>query len=191
MTRGGMRSTNLGSLRGVTLLLAAALAACSSIRVTTDRAETADFSRLATWAWLPRPPSSDPLMDNTLVLNRIRDAVARALDAKGYVRADAGHADFLADFATTTRERIDVVDWPSSWGWSSFHDPWCGSWWWDRQVDVFQYTEGTLLLGMLDPAKHELLWRGTATMPVEEDFADRALIDEVVAKVLADFPSRR
>ena len=182
-----MRAVGAGS--SIAFLFAAALAACSSVRVTTDRAETADFSRMRTWAWLPRPATSDPLMDNTLVLNRIRDSVAHALEAKGYVPADAEHADFLADFATTTRERIDVVDWPSSSGWG-FH-PWCSPWWWDHHVDVFQYTEGTLLVGILDPAKHELLWRGTATMPVDEDFADRERIDEVVTKLLVEFPPRR
>src|SRR6185436_20159955 len=99
-----------------TLLAAAlALAACSSVRVTTDHDANADFARLHAYAWAPRIKPPNPVVSDTLVGNRIRDAVDRELAAKGFRPVDAGGADFVVDFATAARDRVDVRTWPS-WG---------------------------------------------------------------------------
>jgi hypothetical protein len=167
-------------------LLAVALAACASVHVTTDRDPKADFTRLHAWEWMPRTPPADPIRENTLVCNRIRDAIGRELSAKGFAAAEGGGADFRVGFETASKEHIDVQSWPS-WCWGGFgrHRWWHG---WSEDVTVTQYTVGTLVVGVVDPATGELLWRGTASGVVDEDSGSAERIDEAVTKLLAEFP---
>jgi hypothetical protein len=169
-------------------LAASALAACSSVRVATDRDASADFSRLHAFAFLPRNDAADPIADNGIVRKRIAAAISRELAAKGYAAADAGKADFLVGFETAERERIDVTTWPS-WCTRGFGRRRFGPYWgWHDDVTVTQYTQGALVVGVLDPKSNELLWRGTATSVVDDDSGDEEHVREAVTKLLADFP---
>jgi hypothetical protein len=165
-------------------LVAAALAACSTYHVSTDHDEKADFSRLRVYSWAPREKADNPVVENTLVENRIRGAVDRELAAKGFRRAESGPSDFSVDFATAMRERVDVWSWPT---WCNCH---CGHGWvgWGNDVRVYNYVQGTLLIGVIDPATNDLLWRGTATSVVDEQSGSVKRIDEAVKALLADFP---
>src|SRR5262245_16185076 len=147
-------------MNGATLpLVALALGACATYHVSTDHDEKADFARLRVYSWAPREKTENPVVENTLVVNRIHDAVDRELAAKGFRRAAPGPSDFSVDFATATRERTDVYSWPT---WCHSH---CGHFWggWGNDVHVYNYVQGTLLIGVIDPSTNDLLWRGTAT----------------------------
>ena len=169
------------------LAIALAVAGCSSVRVATDHDPKADFGRMHTWAWMQRQVTDDPLAGNALVRKRIEDAIAEQLAAKGFVPADGGGPDFLVGFETAARDRFDV------WTWPSWHHPgfgrgryWSGGGWHD--VEVTQYTEGTLIVGMTDPATNDLVWRGTATAVVTDKSGSDKAIRAAVAKLLAGFP---
>jgi len=167
------------------LLASAALAACSSLHVATDHDPKADFGKLRAYSWMAREKSDNPVVDNTLVVNRIKGAIDRELAAKGFRRADGGSPDFVVDFATATRDVVDVHTWPS---WCSAH---CGhgfSGWQGGHVDVVEYVQGTIAVGMIDPATNELLWRGTATRALEEDSGSEKRIDEAMKALFAEFP---
>jgi hypothetical protein len=177
--------------RGAPLFsLVLALAGCASVHVTSDFDDTVDFSRLHAYVWAPQEKPADPVVADTLVENRIRNAVDRELAAKGYRRVDGAPPDFVVDFATAMRERVDYHSWPS-WCWGHYH---YGYGWgygyhgWHDRVDVIQYVQGTLLVGMLDPTTNQLLWRGKATEIVDDKSGSEARIDEAVKLLLADFP---
>ncbi len=163
------------------LLAAVALAACSSLRVATDHDPKADFARLHVYAWAPRPKPANPVAENTLVANRIKNAVDAELAAKGFKKDDAARADFLVDFATATRRHVDVQSWPTwtrrRYGWSGWND-----------VEVYEYAVGTLVVGVVDPKTNELLWRGSASRALDEDSGSEKRVDEAVKALLADFP---
>jgi hypothetical protein len=165
-------------------IVALVLASCATYHVATDHDAKADFSRLHVYSWAPREKPADPVVENTLVANRIRDAVDRELAAKGFRRAASGPGDFVVDFATAQRQRVDVWSWPA---WCHSH---CGHSWvgWGHDVQVYDYVQGTLLVGVIDPATNDLLWRGTATSVVDEESGSEKRIDEAVKALLADFP---
>jgi hypothetical protein len=170
-------------MKTASLLLALTLAACSSLDVASDYDDRVDFSRLSTWAWRGRAKRADPLSENTLVSNRVRDAIERVLAAKGYRPATDGTPDFVVDFATSSRQRVYVrpgMGWPSRRRWGG---PW-------RDTEVFDYLEGTLLVGVLDPARDELIWRGVATRDLDSESGGQAAVDEIVHALLAQFPPR-
>ncbi len=166
------------------LIVVAALTACSSIHVATDHDAKADFSRLHAYAWAPREKPANPIVENTLVSNRIKDAVDRELAAKGFRRVDGRGADFLVDFATSARSHVDVRTWPT-WCWGRVGRGFGG---WHDRVEVIQYVQGTLVVGVVDPATNDLLWRGTATRALDEDSGSEKRVDEAVKAVLAEFP---
>ena len=62
------------------------------------------------------------------------------------------------------------------------------------QTDVYQYDETTVVIDIADAAKKEMVWRSTVTGVVKE-YSDQnemqARIDEVVAKMLSEFPPQK
>jgi hypothetical protein len=56
---------------------------------------------------------------------------------------------------------------------------------------VDQYEEGTLILDLIDPNGMRLIWRGTATTPLDESAGPRqreATVNEAVESILKRFP---
>ena len=171
------------------VVVALLLAACSSVYVSTDYDPGTDFAGLKAYAWLPRKAaaSGDPRLDSTLLHERIRNAVEAQLAERGYKKVASGRADFLVAYHTAVQRKIDVDTiyrgygyGPDTWGWGAGHD-----------TVVYEYDQGTLLLDVLDPKAHRLLWRGSAKAVVSEESTPEKrtkLINEAVAKLLEQFP---
>jgi uncharacterized protein DUF4136 len=168
----------------VALLAAAALSACSSISVSTDWDRSADLTSLRTFAWMPYAPDAPhPFAGNTIVEKRVTEAVERDLGAKG-IRRDDRSPSFRIAMHTLTRDVLNVTTWPS-WGYGWHGHP-TGAW--GDQVEVNQYTEGTLVLDFVDPASQNLLWRGVARSAIDGSTGSPEFVDEVIGKLLAEFP---
>jgi hypothetical protein len=72
-----------------------------------------------------------------------------------------------------------------------------GSWWggyWGggmTTTTVRTYTEGTLILDVIDGERNELIWRGSASKTIDEmDSPEQRekTVQEAVGKLLKDFP---
>ena len=172
---------------GLGVLLA--LTGCSSIRATADYDRTASFGSLHTYAWrtAPQQGPGDPRLDNSLLDARVKHAVDRELEAKGYRKVSPEErADFLVGYHVVLQRKVDVQT--------------VGTWYGYRgaglripETRTYQYEQGTLLLDVVDPTTTNLIWRGTATAVVDPDVSTEKRerrIAEAVAKVLADFPPR-
>jgi len=160
----------------LTLLLVTALAAagCSSIRVATDWDRDYSFSALHTYSWAVSPETPKDAPESAFLDRRIRRAVDDALAAKGYEKRE-GTADFLVVYQAKVHDRYDVYRSPSWRGWN----------------DVRRYREGTLVLGIVDRARDEIVWSGWAEGIVSEPgAASEEVIREAVTKMLEGFPPR-
>ncbi len=167
--------------------LAGLLAACTTIQVSTDFDPGIDFGALETYAWLPDSERrhGDPRIDNTLLDQRVRSAVDRELEARGFRILQSGTPDFLVThFAAVDRRiRVDQI-------YRSSRGPgWGQSGWSDTVVN--EYEQGTLLLDVLDPRSRNLMWRGTAaarlgTAKTPEQRTQR--VNEAVERLLDRFP---
>lgn len=162
-------------------LLAGALVGCSSVQVSHDYDTNRDFSKLKTYAWVPRPAARDP---ETLDEQRIHTAVDAALQAKGYVLTEST-PDFRTAFHVATKQKIDVKDW--GYGGGPYDRRWGRS-----NVEVTEYEEGTLVIDVVDPKTNNMMWRGTARARLNRKPpppAERARrIAAAVDKILATFP---
>jgi hypothetical protein len=174
------------------LALAAALAlgACShNIEVRTIAAPDAIFAGRSTFLILPTPPprggsplaANDPMLVNSITYEAIRDEIRRAFEARGYVFSPA-NADLAIAYYASAAPVLDVRTFDYGYDWRGF----------PRQyVDVVQYTQGTVVIDVIDPATHKLLWRGQGVAAVDADpnkFARelRKAVDAIIAK----FPPR-
>jgi Domain of unknown function (DUF4136) len=154
----------------VALVAAVALSACASTpQVSSDTAAGANFAAYHTYAWASTAP---PAGMNPVAFGNIVQGVDAAMSAKGYVKADPG--DLTLILTLGARNQTDI----STWG--RFN----------RQVDVYQYTQGKMSLDVFDTKTRQALWHGQATQTIDPDKSDPALIDAAVSGVMAKFPPR-
>ncbi len=162
------------------VLTAATLAACSSFATDFDYDTSHDFSDLHTYAWIDE-------RDNSIEMKRVREAVNTELRARGF-EATAARPDFLVAAHVTTQDRLRVVDWGYT---CPPHGYWHGG---GRDIDVWQYEEGTLILDVIDPGQTALIWRGTASKAVDRTWTPEERDEEARAAaqaLLAEFPPKR
>jgi len=182
------------------------MASCATVSVNTDYDSSADFSKLKTYQWASEGPSKtgDSRIDgNTLLQNRIKNAVDADLTLKGFKKATMGTPDFLLNYHVSAKDKTDVQSFgPTYYGGSYYgnhygyaggrHDfagsyPMHGS----SGVTTYHYTEGTLLIDIIDPSTKHLIWRGTGTKIVNPDASSeqkRQTVNDAVQKILTTFP---
>lgn len=137
--------------------------ACSTISVNTDYNPAYDFSTLKSYAWLDngQAPGSDARVNNALIIERVRSAVDRTLAAKGYVKTEKASPDFMVSWlgAIDKKLQVDTIEhFYSPYGYGSLsRDPfWSASM---PTTRVHEYEMGTLIIDILDPVQHKLIWR--------------------------------
>lgn len=173
--------------------IAVAVAACGpNIRVTTTAAPYATFSHLHTFQILrptPRMPvrsqPDDPMLVNSISHEVLLGSITDAFLAKGY-GLDPVAPDFQIAYYASSRERLNVTVWdygyPGRWG--GWRGPGMGV------VDVEPYTEGTVIIDVIDPKTKELMWRGRGQAVTTSDPAEfQRNLRETVQAIVKKFPS--
>jgi len=163
------------------IMLISVLVGCSGIKVTTDYNQEFDFSGFKTYDWMAAKPDvlRDPLIDTALLDRRVKQAVERELSEQGYVSAEED-PDFLLSYHFGTESQVDVT----SCGYHYPESPRC----WGQEIETYTYTEGTLIIDVVEPDDLELVWRGYATGAIHDIERMDETIGEAVKKVLAKFP---
>ncbi len=168
--------------------------ACSTISVTSDYDRSVNFEGLQTYDWLPEPQQKQhsPQAENTLVKSRVRHAVERELDKKGYRKVSEA-PDFYLAYHTAVQRKVEVQRVPVAsrrgTGRRGGRGGWGGAY-----TDVHEYDEGTLILDVVGAGKQELMWRGTAraVMNWKDDPETKTeTINEAVGKILELFPPEK
>jgi hypothetical protein len=171
----------------------AALAACSSISVTSDWDTNVDFSIFETFAVLEEP--KQPV--NRLVDQRIRAALVAELTGKGLRQVDTpDKADLAIGYQVTTEERMSYQTVHSGWERSShrFRSSHGGNW--GRSVGTsttrqINFTVGTLIIAAFQMDNKELVWEGSGSRTVNPSSSpeqSEQRINDAVKRILEDFP---
>ena len=186
-------------LAALTVLLAALAAGCSSMEVNYDFDPKANFSGLKTYSWLDKPQklTGDPRIDgNTILEDRIHEAVDRGLAARGFRKVTAD-PDFLVAYHVSLDKRQSVQTLNSyygygpgwGYGYGAAYRP--GFWAGPPDTYVYEYEQGTLILDIVHPGNKALMWRGSAQDEVHFKSSpekDQKQLDEAVHKMLEHFP---
>ena len=173
------------SLAAVALV---AVGGCSSISVQTNYDPGADFTKYKTYSWLETQQITSPF-----VRAHIEAAVDKQLQARGLVRADKG-ADLKVAVHTRFSREITLSLFSNSWGYGWGWAPAYG--YGDRTAttQVQEVPVGTLIVDLVDAARNELAWRGTATSELHsEDSAEKEhdVLDEAVRRLFERFPPKK
>ena len=198
-----MRSTLLIT----TAALALASTACApAVRVRTSVAPDAQLSGLKTFRVLNAPqrradapalPANDPMLDNSITNRALRQDLVRDFQAKGYA-FDRENPDFVVAYYAGTKEKMDTTYWAPEpmwryryWGRPYWAWPWYGGYYdgLGPIAQVQEYTQGAVIVDVVDPKTNQLLWRGQGTATVSDDPKQYAKeLAETVAAVLKKFP---
>jgi hypothetical protein len=173
--------------------LAFAAAGCGpSIHVRTVVAPDVRLSSMHTFSMLPAPERrgnragwriDDPMVSNSIAHKAIRNRIAQSLVERGYVVDDV-HPDFAVAFYASSREKLILTDWDNGY---PYYPPWTRPG--RRHRTVTEYTEGTLIIDVIDPRSRELLWRGEGVAALSEH-PDQVVeeLSDASAAIMRNFP---
>ena len=170
------------------LVFALVLTSCSTIKVTTDYDTQADFSKLKTFAFYK--PGIDKADISDLDKKRVLRAIESELLAQGFTKSE--NPAMLVSFFTKSRERVNVNqnnNMGFGWGWGMGWNPWMMGGM-SNNVNVSQFTEGTLFIDFIDKQKKELVWQGigTGALKIENREKKEERIKLFVKEIISRFP---
>lgn len=158
--------------------------------------DTSQLTVGSTYAWAPvlEPGAGDPRVSNTIMDERIRNGINSALAAKGYKLTDASSAQFLVSYHIGLKEgtdyRVDSMGYGGGacgirgciggYGWGAYGAP--------TDVTAINYTEGTLMLDLVNTSSGKLTWRGISRKRVDDKDADQAKINAMMLDLTKDLP---
>jgi len=147
----------------------------------TDYDRSFDFHKLRTFTFKDQYRSEGRVLkENTIVDRRIKDALIKDLEAKGFRYAPEGNADFQIAYYAHEREKAEIEGsgylMPRSWrrGWGP--DLW-----------THYYTEGSVVVDFIDANNNQLFWRGRVTDTVKGLDQSAKQIEKGANKLVKDF----
>lgn len=174
---------------GMTLIAGSSSAFASTH---SDFSKSFPLQTLKTFAFKEqRRISRDPLANNQIWANNIRDAIRTDLTEHGYVEASNGQPDFYVAFYVGLQDRYDVS--ALDYGLPVFHRR--GWWGWPRGYDVWAvpYTQSTVIVDVIDARTNQLVWRGYDTGALNSGKPEKTLdaaVDHVVSRLAHDEKKR-
>ena len=165
------------------LFVLALLTACASgPTIVSSTTPGTDFRAFETYNFFPHLGTDRSNGARTPMSSVLMAAMEDEMEARGLRKSD--DPDLLIDFNVWSVDRVDVRTTPthtvhrSHWnrGWST---------WPTYSTTVRQYTEGSLLIDLLDPRDGSLVAEAAATERISENSLDQARANELVGKLMA------
>lgn len=153
------------TILGLSLMLTAISAFAMSVK--TDYDKDYNMGGLKTFAFKDQQRGNrDPLKNNTLTSERIKDGLTAQLEASGY-RYDADNPDFLVAYYAGSKEKLDIESFgygfPRRWRWGFGSDIW-----------TRYYREGSIVADVIDTKTNQLVWRGLVTDTIADNKPDQS-----------------
>jgi len=180
------------------LALLAASACATPIQGYHEQDPDADFAKFTSFVWIGEGElrQTEPgvvaqeIRISPIIEKHLRRAVERELIGKGYeLREQAGADTVAVSFSVSARQEMQVDSYPVHAGYG--YPRHAGGW--HATTEVRTYTRGTLALTVFDGGTKLAIWHGWASKRMYEGTDQetrQATIDEAVAAILADLPSR-
>ena len=141
----------------LSVLLFSIVVSCSGVKVYTDYDKDININDYQTFQWLPfeaiEGKGVNPLYYNELNDKRIKAAVDQQLLERGFKREDSTVAQLVLHYHIILESKATPITLDSD-------EHQYSAQWSQRNVDVYQYTEGTLIIDLMDQEKDMIVWRG-------------------------------
>jgi len=194
-----------------------AVACSSGVQVRTAVSPGESLTGLHTFSVLAAPersanapalPANDPMLDNSITNQQLRNDLVQGFEGKGYALASS-NPDFQVAYYSGTKQKMDTTYWnpgPSyrygyrgyglrrsrfawAWPWYSSYPSYSGYSPYGPIAQVQEYTQGCVIVDVIDPKTQELLWRGQGMASASTDPATYAKeIAQSVSAILKKFP---
>jgi hypothetical protein len=171
------------------------IAGCSP-HVHTDMDKTVDLSKYRSFKFIDGEDEAgpNPLYRGSLLENAIHAEIAREMEKRGYIEA-AKNPGILIAYHTFTEKKESSVNnyYPmmyGGWGWryyplGFFPYPYP---YWDGYTRIEEYTEGTLIIDMINPRNKQLMWRGSVSDAISDPGEIHRKATVAVRAIFRKFP---
>jgi len=181
-------------LRGVLLVVFSLIAflGCAGPTVRTDFDPEADFGTFRTYAFAGMTDvNQGGMLDNSLVRKRVERMVGQQLMNKGLREVGVSDSpDLLVHYWMGLREKQEIRSTGPAvgmygrrgvYGWGAGYSG----------ITTYEYTEGTLIVDLVTPAKNELVWRASmvGTLADSKD-KNLQMADEAITKAFENYPPK-
>jgi len=179
----------------IPVLLGVLLSACATgTKIQTLQAPGADLSAYTTFTFVD-PLGTDRSGYASLISQQLKFSTRRELELQGlnYVE-EASECDLLVNFHVHLSEHIRTRSVPEPYMGASFYGYRYGMYsaWptYTTHTEIEQYSEGSLVVDLIDTARGELVWEGTARNSITDDTRRNTakVLDEAVARMFEKFP---
>ncbi|MGD8567881.1 MAG: DUF4136 domain-containing protein [Gammaproteobacteria bacterium] len=169
------------------------LSACTPMQVETDYDHAIDFTRYQQYQWIPneQPDLVEKNIDKDLLDETITKTVTTELTNKGYSRVSE-HPDFLVSYYLVVNTKTDVYYVNEYYAGIGFNPQPSRTTAQDyRKIRDVTYSQGILIIDVLDAKTNERVWRGYAQSRLEyfaqpDKTVQRATT--AIQKILSRFP---
>lgn len=176
----------------VMVLFALVMSGCA----VTDFDKTTDFTGYRTYTWGESNVDVDnPVYDSDLINKRIRRTIEAEFLKRGIVKSDKD-PDFVVLYHTYTEDKVQRSTahpypypyrfYPYGFYPFAFH-PW-GYPFYMAPPLMEEYTEGTLIIDIIDRDSDELVWRGAVSGNVDNVASLRKQIEKGVKAIMKKYP---
>ncbi|GLH74926.1 hypothetical protein GETHLI_34280 [Geothrix limicola] len=166
------------------------LGACSSYNVTYDYDVTASYGRYKTFDYYTSKKGTGGTTN--LMDKRVRAAVEKELQAKGFVMETKADPDFLVTYYPIVHDRKVRTTTHMGWGWGWGYRPMYGRMG-VSSSEVRHYKEGTIVIEIVDFKSNQMIWQGAAAGALtglnNPEDADE-VVPKAVRDILAKFPPK-
>ena len=178
------------TITAAALALAVLVGTGSAFAAHSDVVKSYPLQTLKTFAFKPQQRiSRDPLANNGIWANDVRQAITSDLASHGIVQAANGKPDFYVAFYVGLKDRYDVNS--IGYGLPAFHRGFRrAGWGWGfpagYDVSAVPYTESTVIVDVIDAHTNQLVWRGYDNDTLNTKNPDKTL-SKAVGSVLSRF----
>lgn len=171
------------------------LAGCTRAQIKYDFDARANYASFKTFDWMAAPKRAKEKAgkaDNQIMERRVKSAIERELIARGFTVEPAADPDFLVTYYPIFKDRHYRTATHIGMGWG--YRPYWGMRTGTMISQQHTYTEGTIVVEIVDFKTNQLVWEGAAVgaltgLQTAED-ADEA-VNREVPRLLAGFPPHR
>jgi hypothetical protein len=163
------------------IIMALFISACSTLRVTNDYDDRYDFSSIKTFAVVHKIKRGE----NTLIADRIKSALIKALMAKNLKEANPSKADVLFLYHLNVTNKTDIYTDYQMVGFGRFGGTMVAT------PRSYNYDEGKLIIDAFEPKTKKIIYRSVAIDELKDKKTPKErekYINEVVFEALKTFP---
>ena len=175
------------------LVLTLALAGCAGAKVNTQYDPNAPFKSYKTYAWLATQPGAEQAaaVRDPAARQLIVNAVDREMAKKGFTRTTPdANPDLFVSVIGWAQQRVEVTNYGYTYGGAYVYGAY-GPGYVAPIAEVNQYTDGTLIVDLVDAQSRKLVWRGTASDTVTSPAHIQATIDDATRKLFEAYPPKK